>query len=216
VLRCRNTDIRTLFILFLLSFVDADSSTTVKAAFLEQKRGIFLAAFKGLAQDSYPVVRKVLEVCWSGIWTDPKIARTLKIALFHEGTIAHVRLSLVLWMLRELLITASMLPVWEKMLKLYDRAAPEGDDPEQIPADVVHHFLLAICTRRGTGICFVDRGWYPRVSDDGVDEQQGQRGGKVHNKILGNVLRTLKVNEDPRQQELALRIMAACPELVAG
>jgi hypothetical protein len=28
--------------------------------------------------------------------------------------------------------------------------------------------------------------------------------------------KTLKVNEDSRQQELAMKIMMACPELVAG
>ena len=38
----------------------------------------------------------------------------------------------------------------------------------------------------------------------------------MYNKILANILKTLKVNEDARQQELALKIMSACPELVAG
>jgi nucleolar pre-ribosomal-associated protein 1 len=30
------------------------------------------------------------------------------------------------------------------------------------------------------------------------------------------VLKSLKVNEDSRQQELALKILESCPELVAG
>jgi nucleolar pre-ribosomal-associated protein 1 len=71
--------------------VDDDTTSAVKAAFLDQRRDIFLSIFKGLAQDLYPVVRKVLEVCWSGIWSDPKISRTLKLGLFQETTIAHVR-----------------------------------------------------------------------------------------------------------------------------
>ena len=97
----------------------------------------------------------------------------------------------------------------------------EGNDPEEIPADVVHHFLLAICAHRGIGICFADNGWYPR-QDEGVrnaEDVAGKtrgKGGKIFNKILSNVLRMLKVNEDPRQQELALKILSACPELVAG
>jgi nucleolar pre-ribosomal-associated protein 1 len=70
--------------------------------------------------------------------------------------------------------------------------------------------LLAITTRPGTGICFRDRGWYPREDPD------DEKGGKIYNKILANVLKTLKVNEDSRQQELARRILEACPELVAG
>ena len=112
-----------------------------------------------------------------------------------------------------------------QLLKLYERAAAESLGAEHVPADIVHHFLLAICTHPGQGICFRDRGWYPRQTDeDGVADQEDLEGtrqkgthtGKIYNKILANVLRTLKVNEDPRQQELALKITAACPELVAG
>ncbi|KAG6905791.1 hypothetical protein DXG01_000716 [Tephrocybe rancida] len=180
-------DIRTLYILFILSFVGPDSPTQVKATFVEQHREPFLSIFKGLMQDSYLVVRKVLEVCWAGLWSDPKIKRTAKITLFNESTISH-------------------------LLKIYDRNLAEDDDPERVPADLVHHFLLAICTRPGTGICFKDRGWYPRESDG--EDEPGR--GKIYNRILANILKTLKVNEDLRQQELALKIMGACPELVAG
>ena len=109
-----------------------------------------------------------------------------------------------------------------QLMKLYDRDRAEDEDPSCIPADLVHHFLLGICSRPGFGICFKDNGWYPREQD--ADEKVTnddpdlpvQKGSKIYNKILSNVLKTLKVNEDPRQQELALRIMASCPELVAG
>ena len=88
----RNTpDIRTLYLLFVLSFVDEDNSTLLKTTFLEHHRDIFQSIFKGLAQDSYPVVLRVLEVCWRGILSDSKLKRTLKVALFSEATIAHVR-----------------------------------------------------------------------------------------------------------------------------
>jgi nucleolar pre-ribosomal-associated protein 1 len=79
-----------------------------------------------------------------------------------------------------------------------------------------------MCTRPGVGICFKDRGWYPRESDGNdrstniEDDLVPQKGGKIYNKILANLLKVLKVNEDARQQELALKIMTACPELVAG
>lgn len=108
------------------------------------------------------------------------------------------------------------------MIKLYDRVQPDDDDPTHIPADVVHHFLLAICTRPGVGICFKDRGWYPRESNpeeektSKMDDEPRTKGGRIYNKILSNVLKTLKVNEDSRQQELALKIASSCPELVAG
>lgn len=84
----------------------------------------------------------------------------------------------------------------------------------------MHHFLLAICTRPGVGICFKDRGWYPRESDGddraghADDQYMAHKTGRIYNKILANLLKTLKVNEDSRQQELAIKIMTACPELV--
>ncbi|KAG6849538.1 hypothetical protein H0H93_007626 [Arthromyces matolae] len=186
-------NIRTLYILFLLSFILPESSTQVKTTFIEQHRDAFLSVFKGLLQDPHVVIRKLLEVCWVGLWEDQKIKRTTKISLFNEITISH-------------------------LLKLYDRNAAEDDDPDHVPADLVHHFLLAICTRPGVGICFKDRGWYPRDNEGEADEEEAPtgKGGRVYNRILSNVVKTLKVNEDLRQQELALKMMAACPELVAG
>ncbi|TBU65164.1 ribosome 60S biogenesis N-terminal-domain-containing protein [Dichomitus squalens] len=194
-------DIRTLYILFVLSFLETTTPASVKAAFLEQHRDAFTSVFKGLWQDSYSVIRRVLEVCWSGLWADAKLKRTLKIHVFSEATLS-------------------------QLIRIYERNVPEGQDPESVPADVVHHFLLALCTRPGVGLCFHDHGWYPRETDpdqrvttdidERADDDMRQKGGKIHNKILSNVLKTLKVNEDPRQQELALKILAACPELVAG
>ena len=105
-------------------------------------------------------------------------------------------------------------------MKLYERNVSEGD--EEVPADVAHHFLLAVCTRPGSGICFTDRGWYPRGDTVEQNPEEGDttsiRAGnaRIYNKMLANVLRSLHVNDDARQQELALRILQACPELVAG
>ncbi|KIM48447.1 hypothetical protein M413DRAFT_16355 [Hebeloma cylindrosporum] len=189
-------DIRTHYVLFLLSFVGADTPTQIKALFLEQHQEPFLAIFKGLNQDHYSLARKILEVCWAGIWSDAKLKRTLKVGLFNETTVGH-------------------------LIKLYERTQAEGDDEECIPANLVHHFLLAICTRPGIGICFKDRAWYARETDGDEPPQKEaadlkHKSGKIYNKILSNVVKTLKVNEDSRQQELAIKILSACPELVSG
>ncbi len=105
-------------------------------------------------------------------------------------------------------------------MKLYSRLDGESSD-DQVPADLAHHFLLAICTHPGVGVCFKDRGWYPRETRDDVPAQSGNdeatpKNARIYNKILSQILKSLKVNEDPRQQELALRIMSACTELVCG
>lgn len=70
--------------------VDQDASPSIKTAFLEQRREVFMSLFKGLVQDHYTVVQKVLRVCWEGVWSDPKIKRTTKLGLFSEVTISHV------------------------------------------------------------------------------------------------------------------------------
>ncbi|KAI6110769.1 ribosome 60S biogenesis N-terminal-domain-containing protein [Pisolithus croceorrhizus] len=190
-------DIRTLYVLFILSFVDRDAPS-VKTAFLEQRREFFVSIFKSLNQDPYLVVQRVLQASWDGLWSDQKVKRTLKIGVFGEATLSH-------------------------LVKLYDRAVPEKEGGLHVPADIVHHFLLAICCRPGQGICFKDRGWYVREAEGSVpvdeeDTTERKRGSsaKIHNKILANFLPTLKINEDPRQQELALKIFAASPELVSG
>ena len=81
-------------------------------------------------------------------------------------------------------------------------------------------------THPGVGICFKSRGWYPRDNQLGENTRKNaevdteinsviSQGGKIYNKILGNIVKSLKVNEDARQQELAFKILEACPELVA-
>lgn len=84
------SDIRTLSLLFILSFVSPSSTTYVKVAFLEQHRDLFISIFRGLNSDPYVVARKVLEVCWMGIWQDLKVKRTLKVGLFNEATLQQV------------------------------------------------------------------------------------------------------------------------------
>ena len=78
--------------MLILSFIRRDSPTQTKAAFLEQRRDLFLSIFKGLSGDPYSVVRHVLEEIWVNIWQDPKIKRSVKVGLFGEVTIQHVSL----------------------------------------------------------------------------------------------------------------------------
>ncbi len=65
----------------------------MKGAFFEQHRDAFTIIFKGLWQDPYSVIRRVLEVCWAGLWSDAKLKRTLKIQVFSEATLSQVRAS---------------------------------------------------------------------------------------------------------------------------
>lgn len=89
------------------------------------------------------------------------------------------------------------------LLGLYAREREEAGSTSV--ADVVHHFLLSTATHPGFGMCYADRGWYGR---------DGQDSDTLHNKMLLHLVRKLDVTNDLRQQELALRICEACPELV--
>lgn len=84
-------DIRTLYILFILSFVDDSAASSVKSSFLEQRHDIFRSIFGGIDRDPYSLARKVLEVAWTGIWLDPKIKRTVKVNVFNEACLHLVR-----------------------------------------------------------------------------------------------------------------------------
>lgn len=92
------------------------------------------------------------------------------------------------------------------LLALYARES-EHIGPDTSVADAVHHFLLSVATHPGFGMAYTDRGFYGR--DAGADGET-----QLHNKILLGLVRRLDVVHDLRQQELALRICSACPELL--
>ncbi|QRW25283.1 nucleolar pre-ribosomal-associated protein 1 [Rhizoctonia solani] len=96
-----------------------------------------------------------------------------------------------------------------KSLKpLYDRMDPDITDP-LAPADVVHHFLLALCTKPDLR---------PAGKDEGGEEEGSEANSKgtVYNPLLLKLLRTLRPAVDARQHELAVRILNACPDLVGA
>ncbi|KAG9026256.1 hypothetical protein FRB95_009056 [Tulasnella sp. JGI-2019a] len=181
-------DIRTAYISLILSFVDRNTASSVKLAFLEN-RLTFSSVFTDISQDSLEVLKRTLHVAWEGIWGDTALPLKLKVGLFMEKTL-------------------------QDIAKLYDRSEPErlGEDA---PADVAHHFLMAICTRPGTGICFKSRGWYPRQLNAFETGRDDRRPSKLYNTVLLHFITTLKANDDVRQQELVLKVLEACPELVA-
>jgi len=73
-----------------MSFVNITTPHSVKSLFVEQCCDHFVGIFKGLVQDPYALVRWVLEVCWEGIWSDQRIKRTSKVALFGEQSLIYV------------------------------------------------------------------------------------------------------------------------------
>ncbi|KAJ1305979.1 hypothetical protein OPQ81_010694 [Rhizoctonia solani] len=145
---------------------------------------LFTALFKGIAQDEGVIIKLILEACWEKVWGDVKVPKSSKIKVFGGLGIY--------------------------LQPLYDRTDPDATDP-LAPADVVHHFLLALCTKPGTGICFRSRGW---TKEQGGADGETSTKGTVYNPLLLKLLRTLRPATDARQHELAVRILNACPDLV--
>ncbi|SPO32492.1 related to URB1 - nucleolar protein required for the normal accumulation of 25S and 5.8S rRNAs [Ustilago trichophora] len=220
----RRPDIRTLYILFLLSFLQQSYSHALKLRLLDLGRDFLPAILKGLPQDPPDVVQTILLHLHEDLVKDQRIPRSKKVEFWNEWACGCV---VQLYSREE-----------EHVLIHADTEAVENPSV----AELAHHFLLSICTNPGFGICYPDRGWYPRkaaarndtadsvgqgTSDallDGLDRDEftteansaqkaKQSGGPIYNKVLSGVLRQLAVAEDLRQQELALSILTACPEL---
>ncbi|RIA94625.1 ribosome 60S biogenesis N-terminal-domain-containing protein [Glomus cerebriforme] len=189
------SDIRTLYVRFILSFfVHGDAN--IKSNVLEIKN-FTSSIFKGLSSDSYEFVDEVLRKTYDYIILDNDIKRKIKLSFFNNT-----------WLLNQL-------------LHLYNRRDPEPPESDNIVANIIHRFLLSICCTPGVGICFRDAGWYPfnfmnaslNVSI-GDTNQTNENQTKVHNIILLQFIKLLKPTQDLRQQELLLKILEACPELV--
>jgi hypothetical protein len=77
-------------------------------------------------------------------------------------------------------------------------------------ADKAHELLMLLCTIPRVGICFPDAGWYVRSAGGKNDETRV----KVFNPVLLRLLGGLNPMLDPKQRELVIGILEACPELV--
>jgi hypothetical protein len=103
--------------------------------------------------------------------------------------------------------------ILEKLAKIYTRSEEEETATGEtgIPADLVHHFLISICSVPDVGVCFRDTTWYPAQANA---EESNTKKSRISNPALAKFIATLKPADDMRQQELLLKILGACPELV--
>jgi hypothetical protein len=103
--------------------------------------------------------------------------------------------------------------ILEKLAKIYARSEEEETAAGEtgIPADLVHHFLISICSVPDVGVCFRDTAWYPAQANS---EENSNKNARISNPTLSKFIATLKPADDMRQQELVLKILSACPELV--
>ncbi|KAI7883289.1 hypothetical protein K492DRAFT_205560 [Lichtheimia hyalospora FSU 10163] len=183
-------DLRTQYVRFVLAFfIHADAG--IKRQILSIKNFVH-AVFNSIDEDAYPLIQEIFSTVKQHLIDDTHVPRYNKTFFFSHQ-------------------------ILEKIAKLYNRREPEiiGEDETGIPADLAHEFLLSICTVPGEGICYKDYGWYPVAS---ATETQGTQSSstKIRNKTLSRFIALLKPADDIRQQQLLLKILSACPELVSG
>ncbi|KAK0554438.1 hypothetical protein OC845_000699 [Tilletia horrida] len=233
-------DARTAFIIFFLSFLKPLSAVQVtpdprshskaisstKAALISLSgRDFHTPLLKGLAEDAPTVVAYVLDALHAGLLSDPSIPRTSKLSFFNEWNCAHL---LSLYQRQ-----------WETLPNI-NFASNRLSIAETAPkrptvAELAHHFMLSLCTHPGFGICFKDDSWYPRShyqaaalasETEEVAARRTDRFSKMdgslslenglYNRVLLGVLRHLTPTRSLPHQELAFRILEACPELVGA
>ncbi|CAO3591768.1 unnamed protein product [Absidia cylindrospora] len=181
-------DLRTLYVQFVMAFfIHGDSD--IKKQVLGVK-GLVNGVFTHIDEDAYQLIEETLNATYEHLISDHRIPRSAKSALFTPY-------------------------ILEKIGKIYGRQDPEAISATDtgIPADLVHHFLLSICTVPGIGVCFKDAGWYPPIRDTSLTTDT-EKSDQVQNKGLAKFILSLKPSDDMRQQELLLKILQACPELV--
>ncbi|KAI8087542.1 ribosome 60S biogenesis N-terminal-domain-containing protein [Thamnidium elegans] len=178
-------DLRTNYVQFVLAFFkhgDADIKKQVLSV-----KGLVSGVFVGMDEDAYPLIEQILSVMYEKLILDNSVPRSAK-AFFFSAYIL------------------------EKLAKIYARSEEEEtmDGETGIPADLVHHFLISICSVPDVGVCFRDTAWYPAKPTS----EESSKITKITNRLLAKFITTLKPADDMRQQELLLKILSACPELV--
>ena len=196
-------DIRHLCLHFLLPFLST-------SAFQAHAKLLLPHVYSDLFSDPPLTLHRVLAALWLAVNAPSSgIGRRIALTLLDEKAIEH-------------------------LLRLLTRDEKEPTTGRRV-GDIVMAFLLSVSATPGQGICFPDEGWYPRQGKDdllgydemaGEKEENGNQGNDrderfrkgLHNRILSNIVRRvgMKAVDHGGIGEWVLRVMQACPEIVAG
>jgi nucleolar pre-ribosomal-associated protein 1 len=177
----RRTEIRASSVQLLLSLIERGSMTTKEN--LLNNRALTSPLIKFLALDSDEIILSVIETLKTHVLNDKKLTRAVKTGFFASENL---------------------------LSKLITLAEHDNIHSEQL-TNTAEQFLVDACTIPGNGICFEDRGWYPRADATATDEVES----KLHNVILYRFLIQLRPVENIFHRTLALAILKQSQELVA-
>ncbi|ORX86349.1 hypothetical protein BCR32DRAFT_290074 [Anaeromyces robustus] len=184
-------DVRSLYIKFIMSFI-INGDVIIKKNILELKNFLNLI-FKDMNKDSYQLVNFVFTNLRKHVIDDEELPRTVKINFFNS------------------FILEEILKIYKSEFKEYINEEDTTKREARTVPDIVHEFLLYICSNPGIGVCFQDAGWYTATAKTSISKNKNIR---IYNKILSKFITVIEPTEDLKQQELLLSILTACPELV--
>jgi len=169
--------VRAAAVSFLLAILK-NGNTATKENFLGNR--ILLAPLmKFLPLDANQTVLDILSCLEANVLRDKKVPRYLKSTLFASENLLN------------------------KLVGLQNQGGTANTELNER----IRRFLVDACTQTGNGICFEDRGWYPRTDGQTSGEHQ------VHNITLLRFITQLEPLEDEFQRLLILHILERCPEL---
>ncbi|KDN41611.1 hypothetical protein K437DRAFT_269643 [Tilletiaria anomala UBC 951] len=232
-------DIRSLYVLLLLSLLRASPSLrssssgniVCKGNLLSLSPSPFSAIFRGLPQDPSWIVSQVLQCLHAHVLSDDKLPRKAKLSLMSNMSVLEPLLSMYA-RVGDKVDARTGLPLTHD----HENEDEEDHDVGITVAQMVHHFLLAVCTHPGFGITFGDQGWYPRGGAAAANDRTGDtfsegqqarndeentsagvsKAKGLHNPILYSFLRSIPPTRTSLHSELVLRICQACPELIGA
>ena len=174
-------DIRSYAVSLLIALL-SNGSTTTKEYLLGNYLLISpLVKFLPLDRDS--TIIDLLNCLNNHVLLDKKLSRSVKSTFFNTDQILY------------------------RIISLHGRH--NSRDPVDLD-NAIRQFLSNACTTTGNGICFEDRGWYPRLDPVAQDPDS-----RIHNGSLLRFLQRLQPLENDFHRSLTLEILGKCAELRA-
>ncbi|TPX31859.1 hypothetical protein SmJEL517_g04918 [Synchytrium microbalum] len=154
--KARVEDVRSLYIRFLLSFLE-HGDATAKKSILEIK-DLVSSIFRGMTSDSYETISYVLTVLRRDLVDASDVPKYMNMGFFNNF-------------------------VLEQLSRLYTRKEAVADQTATI-SDLVNTFLQHLCTQPGIGICHETNGWYPVQAEPGSTKNSGGIQNKTLSRFL--------------------------------
>ncbi|CAL8363906.1 unnamed protein product [Merluccius merluccius] len=181
-------DIRTAYIQFAVSFLVSGDPATV-GQILEVKELLPEIINSGIAADKLSIVSLILSTLKARVVKNKAVTKTQKVRFFTAVLLADLA-SLYRW---DGIMDASA-----------EDCQAEGQSPEQaarsVVREMVHSFLLEVCSSRKNGISFHDPSY--------------GTAGRAGNIVLLQFLGGLKPTEDPLVEELVVKTLRASPDIL--